>query len=394
MCRKPARPDVAIDGHVVHAEALGGLLERECPARPPVPLFSTKLTSPDGPTTEELGCWLVFRITRCRAGSRRPVIGAGVSGLTASYLLQRRYDVTLFESDPRLGGHAHTLDVITAGGDTVDVDTGFIVRNHEPIRSSPVSRSSWGSTPPHPNGHVDPLRGLWARVRRGWTPAGLLARPRRRRDSCSLECWSRLARFQRQARHVRQDASEKSLGDFLVAARYPPTSSPLHPARGGVGVVSLSVDRPSLPGPIPVSFPRQSRDALDAARLHWRTVPGGSRRYVEKVVKHLSAINTPAPVRAVIRHADGVEVRDDGDHNRPSIGSSSPLTPTPHSNCSPIPIRGTVGAGCLQLLPKRNLPAHRRPPAPRPPRRPGLVELPAAHPATPTPTSVLVSATT
>jgi predicted NAD/FAD-binding protein len=47
---------------------------------------------------------------------RVAVVGRGVSGLTAAYLLQRRYDVTLFESDDRLGGHAHTheLDTVAA----------------------------------------------------------------------------------------------------------------------------------------------------------------------------------------------------------------------------------------------------------------------------------------
>lgn len=52
------------------------------------------------------------------------VIGAGVAGLTAAYVLQRKHDVTLFEADDRLGGHAHTHDL---GG--VAVDSGFIVHN-------------------------------------------------------------------------------------------------------------------------------------------------------------------------------------------------------------------------------------------------------------------------
>ncbi|HEX3705383.1 MAG TPA: FAD-dependent oxidoreductase, partial [Mycobacteriales bacterium] len=57
------------------------------------------------------------------------VIGAGVAGLTASYLLQRSYDVTLFESEPRLGGHAHTHDVPSEDGGLLAIDTGFLVHN-------------------------------------------------------------------------------------------------------------------------------------------------------------------------------------------------------------------------------------------------------------------------
>src|SRR5262245_24125588 len=57
------------------------------------------------------------------------VVGAGVSGLTAAYLLQRRFDVALYEAQDRLGGHAHTHDVERATGDTVPVDSGFIVSN-------------------------------------------------------------------------------------------------------------------------------------------------------------------------------------------------------------------------------------------------------------------------
>src|SRR6187402_1206037 len=60
---------------------------------------------------------------------RAAVVGGGVAGLTAAYVLQRHYDVTLFESDHRLGGHAHTHDVERAAGGTVSVDTGFIVHN-------------------------------------------------------------------------------------------------------------------------------------------------------------------------------------------------------------------------------------------------------------------------
>src|SRR5687768_15500705 len=59
---------------------------------------------------------------------RVAVIGGGISGLTAAYLLQRTHHVTLFEADGRVGGHAHTHDV-PVGASTVPVDSGFIVLN-------------------------------------------------------------------------------------------------------------------------------------------------------------------------------------------------------------------------------------------------------------------------
>jgi len=60
--------------------------------------------------------------------SRIAVIGAGVSGLGAAWALRNVHDVTLFEKDSRLGGHANTV-TIDYDGTPIDVDTGFIVYN-------------------------------------------------------------------------------------------------------------------------------------------------------------------------------------------------------------------------------------------------------------------------
>ncbi len=56
------------------------------------------------------------------------VIGAGVSGLTAAYVLGRKHEVTLFEANNYLGGHTDTQSVVVAG-EKIHVDTGFIVYN-------------------------------------------------------------------------------------------------------------------------------------------------------------------------------------------------------------------------------------------------------------------------
>ena len=96
---------------------------------------------------------------------RLAVIGAGVSGLTAAYLLQRRYDVTLFEAEDRLGGHAHTHRVITPKGDELAVDSGFIVFNNaHPHLTRLLDEIGIGSVVTR-HGHVGPLRRLRPRVR-------------------------------------------------------------------------------------------------------------------------------------------------------------------------------------------------------------------------------------
>ena len=60
--------------------------------------------------------------------SERPlkiaVIGTGIAGLSAAWLLSRRHEITVFEADSRIGGHCHTIDTGEAR-----VDTGFIVYN-------------------------------------------------------------------------------------------------------------------------------------------------------------------------------------------------------------------------------------------------------------------------
>ena len=60
---------------------------------------------------------------------RIAVVGSGVAGLTAAYVLQRTADVTLFEAAERLGGHADTHEVVGVDGQLRSVDTGFIVHN-------------------------------------------------------------------------------------------------------------------------------------------------------------------------------------------------------------------------------------------------------------------------
>lgn len=67
--------------------------------------------------------------TRTASGQKIAVIGAGVAGITAAYLLSEKHQVTLFEGAERIGGHTNTV-VLTTGPDAgLGIDTGFIVLN-------------------------------------------------------------------------------------------------------------------------------------------------------------------------------------------------------------------------------------------------------------------------
>jgi uncharacterized protein len=59
---------------------------------------------------------------------RIAVVGIGISGLACAWLLRQRYDVTVYEAEPGLGGHSNTVD-LSWRGEAVPVDTGFIVYN-------------------------------------------------------------------------------------------------------------------------------------------------------------------------------------------------------------------------------------------------------------------------
>ena len=79
---------------------------------------------------------------------RIAIVGTGVSGLVCAHLLGRRHDITVFEADPRPGGHAHTVRIDLAD-ETHEVDTGFLVYNERnyPGLVRLLTGSAW---PPRP----------------------------------------------------------------------------------------------------------------------------------------------------------------------------------------------------------------------------------------------------
>ncbi|HEY5335902.1 MAG TPA: FAD-dependent oxidoreductase [Mycobacteriales bacterium] len=242
---------------------------------------------------------------------RVAVVGSGVAGLTAAWALHRTTDVTLYEAADRLGGHADTHDITGPGGTTVAVDTGFIVHN---ARTYPTllrlfdelgveTQESDMSMSVHCDGcgleyaGAQRLPGLFAQGLRS-------LRPR------YLRMLLEIRKFHREAHALLATEGEDiSLGEFLRRGAY----SAYFVQHFMVPVVAaVWSTAPSQAQEYPARYLFSFLDnhgmlAVTGSPV-WRTVTGGSRSYVERVAKELAVVRMSAPVSAIRRFDDHVEV--------------------------------------------------------------------------------------
>ncbi|GAB3447701.1 NAD(P)/FAD-dependent oxidoreductase [Actinophytocola sediminis] len=248
---------------------------------------------------------------------RVAVVGAGVAGLTAAYLLQRRYDVLLFEAAPRLGGHADTHDVSTSDGDTVTLDTGFIVHNERTypnlIRLFGELGVATQDTEMSMSVRCDGcgLEYAGARGLPGLFPtAAHLRRPR------YLRMLPDVPRFHRLARRLLAAPADldPTLGEFLAANGFSAYFRH-HFVLPVVSAVWSAGEQLGLDYPARYLFTFLDNHGLLSVTgsPRWRTVTGGSRTYVDRAAKSLSSVHVNTPVRAVERWSGGVVVRDEAD---------------------------------------------------------------------------------
>jgi uncharacterized protein len=240
------------------------------------------------------------------------VVGSGVSGLTAAYVLARGHDVTLFEADDRLGGHAHTHRILTAAGAELDVDSGFIVCNETtyPLLTRLFTELGVSTQDAEMSMSVRCAGcGLEYAGNRG--PGGLLAGVRRGRGRY-LRMLSEVLRFHRAATRLLETGGPDDLtfGDFLAAHGYSRYFT-AHFAMPFVAAVWSCAPGTALHYPASYLFRFLANHGLLSVTGSppWRTVAGGSRSYVERVAKQLTAVRTAAPVQSVRRYPGGAELR-------------------------------------------------------------------------------------
>ncbi|MBL8655148.1 MAG: FAD-dependent oxidoreductase [Alphaproteobacteria bacterium] len=246
------------------------------------------------------------------------VIGSGVAGLGAAWLLSKRHRVTLYEKENRFGGHANTF--IAKAKDKhgrtreVPVDTGFIVYNEATYPNlialfdtlgvkSDVSNMSFAVSVDR--GRLEYSGGTWT---------GLFAQPSNFLRPAHWRMLRDTLRFFRDGQAIACAGTHgPTLGEFLAERGY---------CRGFVDnhLIPMAAAIWSCPPAQMLEFPARSFCAffrnhgllqlLD--RPQWRSVAGGSREYVAKLLADIgpSMIRAPGAVQLRVEADGGVKVRD------------------------------------------------------------------------------------
>ncbi len=242
---------------------------------------------------------------------RVAVVGAGISGLGAAYLLSSAHQVDVFEREPRLGGHAHTHN-LEIDGRHLSLDTGFLVYNTR--------------TYPHFTRLLDHLG-----VQTTWSDMSFSVRCRR----CALEYGSRhvgalfaqrrrlvdpahwrlllgMLRFFRAGRAFLAGGAPAatSLGAFLDEAGID-TAVVRHfvlPMTGAIWSASFE-DMRSFPARSILQFLDNHGLLTSNGAPRWRTIAGGSQHYVRALADRVSGhIREGQPVAAIHRDVAGASL--------------------------------------------------------------------------------------
>jgi predicted NAD/FAD-binding protein len=244
---------------------------------------------------------------------RIAVVGSGISGLSAAWLLAKDHEVVLYEAAGRLGGHSNTVTVPVDGRD-IPVDTGFIVYNE--------------ATYPNLTAFLDHLKVETVRSNMSfgvsldgggfeYASSRLSSYFRDPRTILNPRFWQvvrEVVRFYRTApADMRRMAADgMSLGAFLDACGYGQAFQEDHLLPQAAAIWSCSMQEiRTYPAASFLAFCDTHGLMRFSGRPKWRTVVGGSRSYVAAVAADFAGeIRLNAPVASVRRMGGGVEVRD------------------------------------------------------------------------------------
>lgn len=245
------------------------------------------------------------------------IVGAGIAGLSAAWELSGRHELHVFDAEPRAGGHAWTVDVEERGR-SFPVDMGFIVYNRRnyPGFCSLLDELGVETAPSSMGFSVsDPKTGF---EYSGESLATLLARRRNVADprfwGIVLGAW----RFYEAGTRELERGQSRTLAEFARESRLPRSFVDLYLRPMAGAIWSTPPERVlEFPAATLLTFFRQHGllDLLD--RPEWRTIRGGSRRYVETLTSRIGArFHLGRPVQAIRRLHPGVEIAVGGETAR------------------------------------------------------------------------------
>lgn len=237
---------------------------------------------------------------------RIAIIGSGISGLGAAWLLDPHHDVVLFEAEPRPGGHARTVRALG-----VDVDTGFIVCNR---RTYPL----FAPLMDHLGIALEPSDMSFSASFGGgsyeygtFSTRAMFAQPMCLVDAGHWRLIRDILRFFREApAHHRHDGSSgELLGRLRLGQEF--RDRFLLPISGAIWSTPAR-DMMDFPAGTFVRFFDNHGLLSVKGQPQWLTVTGGSRRYVQAILGQLRGqVRLNCPVRAILRGAQGPQVVSD-----------------------------------------------------------------------------------
>ncbi|MEM1360890.1 MAG: FAD-dependent oxidoreductase [Pseudomonadota bacterium] len=249
------------------------------------------------------------------AGRRVAVIGAGIAGMGAAYRLAGSARVTLIEAEPRLGGHARTVQ---AGRDgTQAVDTGFIVFNRVNYPNLTalfdrlgveLSESNMGFSASLDGGRME-----WS----GETWASIFGQRRNLVRPAFLKMLHDVVRFNTHAEAAVTADPDISIGDLITTLGLGDGFRDYYllPFAGAIWSTP-TLDVLDFPANTMIRFFKNHSLLKAAGRHRWYTVKGGAVEYVSRLEQSLSnmgvSIRCAAPVECVRRSLLGAEVKIQG----------------------------------------------------------------------------------
>ena len=239
------------------------------------------------------------------------VVGSGISGLSAAWLLSHGHRVTLIEADARPGGHSNTVDCEVDGVD-VAVDTGFIVYNPPAYPNLtalfrhlevPTAQSNMSFSVSMGNGAYE------------YAGSGLAQVVGQAGNLLSLGHW-RMIRdiprfFKTTLAKLPSLSDDLTIAQFLKAEGYSDYFLERHllPMAGAIWSAAPG-DMRDYPAKAFLKFFNNHGLLRITNRPLWRTVKGGSREYVSRLIRSGTfETRLRTPVAAIRRHSDGVTIR-------------------------------------------------------------------------------------